>query len=132
MATLYDKSVHKSQGDRFPRISAEHSGRERVQGYVYFYRFSQALSSVQSLFRRVLPSYRELLAVREYNALVRRQNVTRTLLVNRGVPPPDRGLQFQETNKPDIFDDSIMQVSLRFPGMFCAFDLRVILHYSPT
>ena len=81
-----------------------------MQGYVYFYRFSQALSSVQSLFRRVLPAYRELLAVREYNALVRRQNVTRTLLVNRGVPPPDRSLQFQEINKPDIFDDSIMQV----------------------
>tara|TARA_B100002051_G_C16639805_1_gene587996 strand:- start:99 stop:986 length:888 start_codon:yes stop_codon:yes gene_type:complete len=101
-------------GERLPRVQSQISPRRTgQQPYIYFYRPSYAASSVISMFRKILPAYRALLVVREYNVMVRKKNATRTLIVNRGLPPPEPAPSYDETNKADLFDTSILQTATR-------------------
>ena len=102
------------QGALFPLVETQlRRASSYQQPYIYFYRPSAASSSIVSMFRKVLPAYRALLAVREYNVMVRRKNATRTLLVNRTLPPPEPSAGFDETGKADFLERSILDTATR-------------------
>lgn len=102
------------QGHLMPCIQSQlRHDKMAQQPYIYFYRPSASLSSVFSMFRKVMPAYRALLAVREYNVMVRRKNATRTLLVNRTLPPPEPQAGYDETSKADFVERSILETATR-------------------
>ena len=102
------------QGHLMPCIQSQlRHDQTAQQPYIYFYRPSASLSSVFSMFRKVMPAYRALLAVREYNVMVRRKNATRTLLVNRTLPPPEPQASYDETSKADFMERSILETATR-------------------
>ena len=102
------------QGHLMPCIQSQlRHDKTAQQPYIYFYRPSASLSSVFSMFRKVMPAYRALLAVREYNVMVRRKNATRTLLVNRALPPPEPQTGYDETSKADFVERSILETATR-------------------
>ena len=104
----------KVEASPFPEIEikndnaqAHGSLRHVEQYYVYFYRPTAARAQVLSPMMAAVAAYRDLCELRLYNDTVRTRNATRTLIVNRGAAPARPTDSFNETNKPDLFGESI-------------------------